>query len=77
MSNMPDINKRILGIQVSREMYHLLQQEAEARHLDLSVFVRMILNEELLRLGSVLTPEREALIKKEVEDAQRKRNHRD
>ena len=76
MSNMPDINKRILGIQVSREMYHLLQQEAEARHLDLSVFVRMILNEELLRLGSVLTPEREALIKKEIEDAQRKRNNR-
>lgn len=75
MSNMPDINKRILGIQVSREMYHLLQQEAEARHLDLSVFVRMILNEELLRLGSVLTPEREALIKKEIEDAQRKRNN--
>ena len=76
MSNMPDVNKRILGIQVSREMYHLLQQEAEARHLDLSVFVRMILNEELLRLGSVLTPEREALIKKEIEDAQRKRNNR-
>ena len=76
MSNMPDINKRILGIQVSREMYHLLQQEAEARHLDLSVFVRMILNEELLRLGSVLTPEREALIKKEIEYAQRKRNNR-
>lgn len=74
MSNMPDINKRILGIQVSREMYHLLQQEAEARHLDLSVFVRMILNEELLRLGSVLTPEREAIIKKEIEDAKAKRN---
>ena len=75
MSNMPDINKRILGIQVSREMYHLLQQEAEARHLDLSVFVRMILNEELLRLGAVLSPEREAMIKKEIEDAKAKRNH--
>lgn len=76
MSNMPDINKRILGIQVSREMYHLLQQEAESRKLDLSVFVRMILNEELLRLGSELTEDRVALIKKELEDAQAKRDHK-
>lgn len=75
MSNMPDVNKRILGIQVSREMYHLLQQEAEARHLELSVFVRMILNEELLRIGAVLTPEREAMIKKEIARAKARRNH--
>ncbi len=75
MSNMPDVNKRILGIQVSREMYHLLQQEAEARHLDLSVFVRMILNEELLRLGAELTPEREEMIKREIEQAKARRNH--
>lgn len=75
MSNMPDVNKRILGIQVSREMYHLLQQEAEARHLDLSVFVRMILNEELLRIGAVLTPEREEMIKREIARAKARRSH--
>lgn len=76
MSNMPDVNKRILGIQVSREMYHLIQQEAEARGLEMAVFVRMILNEELLRIGAELSPERKELIRKEIENAKAKRNNR-
>lgn len=73
MSNMPDVRKRILGIQVTRELYHALQQEAEARKMTLAEFARFILNEEILRLGTVLTDERKAMIKKEIEDATRNR----
>lgn len=73
MSNMPDVHKRILGIQVTRELYHALQQEAEARKMTLAEFARFILNEEILRLGTVLTDERKAMIKKEIEHATRNR----
>lgn len=73
MSNMPDVRKRILGIQVSRELYHALQQEAEARKMSLAEFARFILNEEILRLGTILTAERKAAIRKEIENASRNR----
>ena len=73
MSNMPDVKKRILGIQVTRELYHALQQEAEARRMTLAEFARFVLNEEILRLGTVLTDERKELIKKEIENAERTR----
>lgn len=74
MSNMPDVGNRILGIQVTRELYHALQQEAEARKMTLAAFARFILNEEILRLRTVLTPDRATAIKKEIEYAQRKRH---
>ena len=73
MSNMPDVKKRILGIQVTRELYHALQQEAEARRMTLAEFARFVLNEEILRLGTILTDERKELIKKEIENAERNR----
>ncbi len=73
MSNMPDVRKRILGIQVTRELYHALQQEAEARKTTLAEFSRFVLNEEILRLGTVLTEERKASIEKEIENAERNR----
>lgn len=73
MANMPNIHKRILGIQVTRELYHALQQEAQARKMTLAEFARFILNEEILRLGTKLTPERIEAIKKEIENAKRNR----
>lgn len=73
MSNMPDVNKRILGIQVTRELYHALQQEAECRKMTLAEFARFILNEEILRLGTVISDERKMRIKKEIENAMRNR----
>ena len=73
MSNMPDVRKRILGIHITRELYHALQQEAEARKMTLAEFARFILNEEILRLGTVLTDERKEMIRKEIENAERNR----
>ncbi len=73
MSNMPDVKKRILGIQVTRELYYALQQEAEQRKMTLAEFARFILNEEILRLGTVLTDERKEMIRKEIENAERNR----
>ena len=73
MSNMPDVNKRILGIQVPRELYHALQQEAESRKMSLAEFARFILNEEILRLGTVLSDERKMKIKEEIENAMHNR----
>ncbi len=70
---MPDVRKRILGIQVTRELYHALQQEAEARKMTLAEFARFILNEEILRLGTVLTKERKEAIRKEIENAEHNR----
>lgn len=41
--------------------------------MTLAEFARFILNEEILRLGTVLTDERKQLIKKEIENAERNR----
>lgn len=69
MANMRDVNKRILGVHVPRELYHALAQEAEARKMSLSEFCRFILNEEIFRLGTELTETRKNQIKEEIQNA--------
>lgn len=74
MSNMPDIRKRVLSLDVMRELYYQLVQEASEHKLPLAAYVRMILNEAMLNVE--LKPEFKAQIEQEVEDAKRKRGIR-
>ncbi len=74
MSNMPDVKKRVLSLQVSRELYYQLQQEAAEHKMDMSAYVRMILNEAMLNVE--LTDDNKERIKMEVRDAQLKRGIR-
>lgn len=73
MPNQPSIYKRVLSIQIPRDLYHALQQEAAVHKLDLAVYVRMVLNEATLDVE--LTPESLAAIRDEVEEAKAKRIH--
>jgi len=72
MPGMPDVHKRNLGIQVSRELYYQLKREAKSHRLGLAVYVRMILSEAVKDVE--LTEEDLTKIIKEVRDAKSKRN---
>ena len=72
MPGMPDINKRNLGVQISRELYYQLKREAKEHRLDLAVYVRMILSEAVKDVE--LTEEDIDKIMKEIRDAKAKRN---
>jgi len=74
MSNMPAVTNRNLAIQITRDLYYELKQEASTRRMTLSEFCRFILNEEITRLGTVLTDDVKEIIKKEIENAERKRH---
>ncbi len=71
MSNMHDVTKRILSIQVPRELYYQLKQEAKTHKLPLAVYVRMLLSEAVLDVE--LTEENQQKVIKEIKNAREKR----
>jgi len=71
MAGMPDVNKRNLSVQVTRELYYQLRREAREHKLDLAVYVRLILSEAVKDVE--LTEEDAKRILKEIRDARNKR----
>lgn len=70
MPNQPDINKRILSIQVRRELYAKLSKLAKRYSLPLSTVCRRALEAATEDVG--LTPADCDLIKRDIEQARRK-----
>jgi len=71
MAGMPDVNKRNLSVQVTRELYYQLKREAKEHKLDLAVYVRLILSEAVKDVE--LTEEDGKRILKEIRNARNKR----
>lgn len=71
MSNMPDVNKRILSVMIPRDLYHQLKQEAKSKKLELAVYIRMILSEAVI--DTELSQDSLDKIRKEVENARKRR----
>lgn len=69
MANQPDINKRILSIQVRRELYAKLSKLAKRFSLPLSVVCRRAL--ETATEDVELTPEDYDQIKRDIEQARK------
>ena len=72
MPNQPDICNRNLCLRVSRELYYKIKREARERKMDMTEFVRHILNEEVFEVE--LSPEEIRQIASEVRDAKVKRD---
>jgi len=64
MANQPDTNNRNYTLRMPRELFYRVQKEARERKMDMSEYVRHILNEETLDIE--LTPAEWEQIAKEV-----------
>lgn len=45
MPNQPSIHKRVLSLQIPRNLYYSLKQASVAKQLDLAVYIRQLLSE--------------------------------
>ena len=69
MSNSPKPYKRVLSVQVTRETYYQLKQEAAEHKMKFSSWLRAVLNESVIDV--VLTEENQRMLDKEIEDARK------
>ncbi len=74
MPNQPSIHKRVLSLQIPRDLYYSLKQASVERRQDLAVYIRQILSEATSDVK--LTQESLASIRVEEEKALAKRKRR-
>ena len=74
MPNQPSIHKRVLSLQIPRDLYYSLKQASVERRQDLAVYIRQILSEATSDVK--LTQESLASIRVEEERALAKRKRR-
>lgn len=72
MPNVPDTNNRVLSLRVPRELYYRVRKEAKQRGMEMTAFVRYVLNEEVLDVE--LTADEIKQIANEVKREEEKRN---
>ena len=71
MPNQPSVHKRVLSLQLPRDLYYAVKQAAAEHKLDLAVYVRMVLSEATIDVE--LTPESLAAIRRETAAARARR----
>lgn len=71
MPNQPSVHKRVLSLQLPRDLYYAVKQAAAEHRLDLAVYVRMVLSEATIDVE--LTPESLAAIRRETAAAKARR----
>lgn len=71
MPNQPSIHKRVLSLQIPRDLYYSLKQASGAKQLDLAVYIRQVLSEATSDV--TLSQDSLAEIRKEEEKALAKR----
>ena len=71
MPNQPSVHKRVLSLQLPRDLYYAVKQAAEEHRLDMAVYVRMLLTEATMDVE--LTPESLAAIRRETAAARARR----
>ena len=71
MPNQPSIHKRVLSLQIPRDLFYAVRQAAEEHRLDMAVYVRMLLTEATMDVE--LTPESLAAIRRETAAAKARR----
>ena len=71
MPNQPSVHKRVLSLQLPRDLYYAVKQAAAEHKLDLAVYVRMVLSEATIDIE--LTPESLAASRRETAAAKARR----
>jgi hypothetical protein len=72
MPNQPSIHKRVLSLQIPRDLFYAVRQAAEEHRLDMAVYIRMLLTEATMDVE--LTPESLAAIRRETAAAKSRRS---
>ena len=71
MPNQPSVHKRVLSLQIPRDLFYAVRQAAEEHRLDMAVYIRMLLTEATMDVE--LTPESLAAIRRETAAAKARR----
>lgn len=71
MPNQPSVHKRVLSLQIPRDLFYAVRQAAEDHRLDMAVYIRMLLTEATMDVE--LTPESLAAIRRETAAAKARR----
>lgn len=74
MPNQPSIHKRVLSLQIPRDLYYSLKQASGAKQLDLAVYIRQVLSEATSDVK--LTQQSLEAIREEEEKALAKRKRK-